>query len=116
MPAVASHLPPCCRRLAGVVPLGTSRAPGGGQEEVAAGRLWAWRGWFGTWLIRLAERRLLPSSPRCSPSRAQQSPWVLRKRCFTLSPLHKPLQSRDRERKECPRLQAKPHGTELPNK
>lgn len=85
MPAVASHLPPHpaapgCRSLAGGSP----------QEEVAAGRLWVW---LGTWLIRLAEPRLLPSSPHSEPIHAQQSPWVMRKRCFTLTPLHKPVQS-----------------------
>lgn len=81
---------------------------------MAAGRLWVWPGWLGTWLIRLAEPRLLPSSPHSEPIRAQQSPWVMRKRCFTLTPLHKPVQSRETEKKECPGLQAKPPGIQQP--
>lgn len=99
-------------------PLRSSRALPGGREEVAAGRLWLWlwlwRGRFGSWLIRLAEPRLLPSSPHSSPIHAQQSPWVMRKRRFTLSPLHKPVQSRERETKEHPELQAKPPGIQHP--
>lgn len=93
-------------------PCPARRAGGGGSRLWLW--LWLWRGRFGSWLIRLAEPRLLPSSPHSSPIHAQQSPWVMRKRCFTLSPLHKPVQSRERERKECPELQEKPPGIQHP--
>lgn len=100
MPAVASHLHTVLgrsrmqegsggTRLGGEFPLRTSRALGG-QEEVAARRFGFLQGWFLTWLIRLVESRLLPSIPPSSPIQAQQSPWVMRKRRFTLTLLHNP--------------------------
>lgn len=100
MPAVASHLHTVLgrsqmregsggARLGGEFPLRTSRALGG-REEVAARRFGFLQGWFLTWLIRLVESRLLPSIPPSSPIQAQQSPWVMRKCRFTLTPLHNP--------------------------